>query len=164
MPYVKTKDGTEIFYKDWGSGQPLVFHHGWPLSSDDWDASKWDPEVHRDIERRGRPPSEPSADLQRDPDQHRGAPVPAGQFDAAVMLLDHRAAQGQAQPAARDDPVVAARLRNGFVLVESAGAVDKANYREDVGREICLERIKNKIWELEGYQLSTARAADREHV
>lgn len=33
-----TKDGTEIFYKDWGTGQPLVFHHGWPLSADDWDA------------------------------------------------------------------------------------------------------------------------------
>ena len=33
-----TKDGTEIFYKDWGSGQPIVFHHGWPLSADDWDA------------------------------------------------------------------------------------------------------------------------------
>src|SRR6201989_2119581 len=36
--YVTTADGTEIFYKDWGSGQPLVFHHGWPLSADDWDA------------------------------------------------------------------------------------------------------------------------------
>ena len=32
------KDGTEIYYKDWGSGQPIFFHHGWPLSSDDWDA------------------------------------------------------------------------------------------------------------------------------
>lgn len=35
---ITTKDGTEIFYKDWGTGQPIVFHHGWPLSSDDWDA------------------------------------------------------------------------------------------------------------------------------
>ncbi|KQU78809.1 chloroperoxidase [Mesorhizobium sp. Root102] len=35
---ITTKDGTEIFYKDWGTGQPVVFHHGWPLSSDDWDA------------------------------------------------------------------------------------------------------------------------------
>jgi non-heme chloroperoxidase len=37
--YIKTDDGTEIFYKDWGpkSAQPIVFHHGWPLSSDDWD-------------------------------------------------------------------------------------------------------------------------------
>ena len=33
-----TKDGAQIFYKDWGTGQPIVFHHGWPLSSDDWDA------------------------------------------------------------------------------------------------------------------------------
>lgn len=36
--YVTTKDGVEIFYKDWGSGQSLFFHHGWPLSADDWDA------------------------------------------------------------------------------------------------------------------------------
>jgi non-heme chloroperoxidase len=35
---VRTKDGLEIFYKDWGSGQPIVFSHGWPLSADDWDA------------------------------------------------------------------------------------------------------------------------------
>jgi non-heme chloroperoxidase len=34
---IKTKDGTEIFYKDWGKGQPIVFSHGWPLSADDWD-------------------------------------------------------------------------------------------------------------------------------
>ena len=38
MPTITTKDGVEIFYKDWGSGQPIVFSHGWPLSSDDWDA------------------------------------------------------------------------------------------------------------------------------
>ena len=37
-PRITTKDGTEIFYKDWGSGQPIVFSHGWPLSADDWDA------------------------------------------------------------------------------------------------------------------------------
>ncbi|WP_114238217.1 alpha/beta fold hydrolase [Dyella sp. C9] len=36
--YIKTKDGVEIFYKDWGKGQPIVFSHGWPLSADDWDA------------------------------------------------------------------------------------------------------------------------------
>ncbi len=37
MNSIKVKDGTEIFYKDWGTGQPIVFHHGWPLSGDDWD-------------------------------------------------------------------------------------------------------------------------------
>jgi non-heme chloroperoxidase len=40
MPFFTTKDGTDIFYKDWGptTAQPVVFHHGWPLSSDDWDS------------------------------------------------------------------------------------------------------------------------------
>ena len=38
MAMFTTKDGTEIFYKDWGAGQPLFFHHGWPLSADDWDS------------------------------------------------------------------------------------------------------------------------------
>lgn len=39
MPFVTTRDGTEIFYKDWGprDAQPIHFHHGWPLSADDWD-------------------------------------------------------------------------------------------------------------------------------
>ncbi|RWP37821.1 MAG: alpha/beta hydrolase [Mesorhizobium sp.] len=37
MSTFTTRDGAEIFYKDWGTGQPIVFHHGWPLSADDWD-------------------------------------------------------------------------------------------------------------------------------
>jgi len=37
MNTITTKDGTQLFYKDWGKGQPIVFHHGWPLSGDDWD-------------------------------------------------------------------------------------------------------------------------------
>ena len=38
MDTLTLKDGTLIYYKDWGKGQPLFFHHGWPLSADDWDA------------------------------------------------------------------------------------------------------------------------------
>ena len=40
MSFITTQDGTQIFYKDWGpeDAQPIVFHHGWPLSADDWDA------------------------------------------------------------------------------------------------------------------------------
>ncbi|MEX0809538.1 MAG: alpha/beta hydrolase [Dongiaceae bacterium] len=37
MPTITTKDGTEIYYKDWGKGRPVVFSHGWPLTGDDWD-------------------------------------------------------------------------------------------------------------------------------
>jgi non-heme chloroperoxidase len=38
MDTITVKDGTRIYFKDWGTGQPLFFHHGWPLSADDWDA------------------------------------------------------------------------------------------------------------------------------
>ena len=34
---IATRDGTELFYKDWGTGQPVVFSHGWPLNADAWD-------------------------------------------------------------------------------------------------------------------------------
>jgi non-heme chloroperoxidase len=37
MPTITTSDGTEIFYREWGSGEPIVLSHGWPLSADDWD-------------------------------------------------------------------------------------------------------------------------------
>lgn len=49
--------------------------------------------------------------------------------------------------------VVAVQLKNGFVLVESSSCVDPVNYDEAMGVSICMERIKNKLWELEGYKL-----------
>lgn len=44
-------------------------------------------------------------------------------------------------------------LLNGFELIESSSCVDPDNYDEAIGKDICLERIKNKLWELEGYKL-----------
>ena len=49
--------------------------------------------------------------------------------------------------------VMVCRLPNGFVLVESSACVDPANYNPDIGQQICEERIKNRLWELEGYRL-----------
>ena len=49
--------------------------------------------------------------------------------------------------------LVAIKLSNGFILVESSACVDKDNYNEELGKNICIERIKNKLWELEGYKL-----------
>lgn len=49
--------------------------------------------------------------------------------------------------------IVSAKLPNGFVITESSSCVDPANYDETIGVKICKDRIKNKIWELEGYKL-----------
>lgn len=49
--------------------------------------------------------------------------------------------------------VVAVQLKNGFVIVESSACVDPMNYNEAMGTAICMERIKNKLWEMEGYKL-----------
>ena len=49
--------------------------------------------------------------------------------------------------------IVIAKLPNGFVIVESSSCVSPENYDVAVGKEICMERIENKIWELEGYTL-----------
>jgi hypothetical protein len=49
--------------------------------------------------------------------------------------------------------MVAVTLKNGFILIESSACVDVANYNEKIGKEICLNRIRNKLWELEGYKL-----------
>ncbi|GAB2022093.1 hypothetical protein RyT2_11670 [Pseudolactococcus yaeyamensis] len=58
--------------------------------------------------------------------------------------------------------VVTCKLPNGFVIVESSGAVDKANYDVEIGKAACLERIENKLWELEGYALARERYENNE--
>lgn len=50
--------------------------------------------------------------------------------------------------------VVCCKLANGFVITEASGAVDAANYDEEIGKACCMERIENKLWELEGYALA----------
>lgn len=49
--------------------------------------------------------------------------------------------------------IVTVKLPCGFILTESSGCVDVGNYDENIGKDICLSRIKNKVWELEGYRL-----------
>ncbi|APX72063.1 Gp49 family protein [Companilactobacillus allii] len=50
--------------------------------------------------------------------------------------------------------LVTCKLPNGFVLVESSGAVSKENYDLDMGKQTCMEHIKNELWKLEGYSLA----------
>lgn len=50
--------------------------------------------------------------------------------------------------------IVNCKLPNGFVLTEASGAVDTTNYDEKIGMEVCMEKIENKLWELEGYALA----------
>lgn len=49
--------------------------------------------------------------------------------------------------------VVCCKLESGFVITEAAGCVDPANYSQDTGFKVCMKRIENKLWELEGYAL-----------
>lgn len=51
--------------------------------------------------------------------------------------------------------VVVFKAPNGFVIVESSSCVDPKNYDFEIGKQICYERIKNKLWELEGYKLQS---------
>jgi hypothetical protein len=54
--------------------------------------------------------------------------------------------------------LVAVKLKNGFTIIETSTCVDPANYSEEIGADICMKKIKDKIWMLEGYQLQTKLA------
>ena len=54
--------------------------------------------------------------------------------------------------------VVSAKLKNGFIIVESSACVDPLNFDVEIGRQICCDKIKNKLWELEGYKLQCENA------
>lgn len=54
--------------------------------------------------------------------------------------------------------VVSVTLPNGFVIVQSSSCVDPANYDHELGTKICLERVEDKVWELEGYLLQSKTA------
>ncbi len=56
--------------------------------------------------------------------------------------------------------LVAVKLQNGFTVIETTTCVDPDNYSEEIGAEICLKRIKDKIWMLEGYYLQTILSED----
>ncbi len=89
MPMFTTKQGVELFYKDWGTGQPIVFHHGWPLSSDDWDAQMmfFLQKGYRVI--RARPPRPTAARPRQDTDNTMDAYVDdAAQLYEALDLKD----------------------------------------------------------------------------
>lgn len=49
--------------------------------------------------------------------------------------------------------VVVCTTKSGFVIVESSSCVDPENYNHEIGKEICIERIANELWKLEGYKL-----------
>jgi len=54
--------------------------------------------------------------------------------------------------------VVSVTLPNGFVIIQSSSCVDPANYDHEVGKKICLERVEDKVWELEGYLLQSKQS------
>ena len=73
-----------------------------------------------------------------------------------TKMVDEFIAYTETKTMGTKTTVVRCVLRNGFEIVESTGCVDEKNYSEKIGYEICMERIKNKIWELLGFLLQMA--------
>ena len=79
------------------------------------------------------------------------------EISVSQKMVDEFIAYDEVKTMGDATTVVRCVLRNGFVIVESSSCVDPANYSEEMGAEICRERIKNKIWELLGFLLATAK-------
>ena len=81
--------------------------------------------------------------------------LPSG-VSIGEKMVDEFIAYTETQTMGDRTTVVRCVLRNGFEIVESSSCVDPKNYSEDMGKEICMEKIKDKIWELLGFLLQTA--------
>lgn len=81
--------------------------------------------------------------------------LPSG-VSISEKMVDEFIAYTETQTMGDRTTVVRCVLRNGFEIVESSSCVDPKNYSEDMGKEICMEKIKDKIWELLGFLLQTA--------
>lgn len=81
--------------------------------------------------------------------------LPSG-VSIGPKMVDEFVAYTDTQTMGDRTTVVRCVLRNGFEIVESRSCVDPENYSEEMGHEICMEKIKNKIWELLGFLLQTA--------
>lgn len=79
------------------------------------------------------------------------------EISVSQKMVDEFIAYDEVKTMGDATTVVRCVLRNGFVIVESSSCVDPANYSEEMGAQICRERIKNKVWELLGFLLATAK-------
>lgn len=86
--------------------------------------------------------------------------LPMGSLNATTVtqkMVDKFIADCQMTKMGDKTTVVVCTLVNGFVVTESSSCVDPANYDQELGRKLCVERIKTKVWELLGFLLQTAR-------
>jgi hypothetical protein len=88
--------------------------------------------------------------------QVKNNPNLASGVSVSQEMVDNFIKEVYVQTIGTKTTLVRVELSNGFEIVESSSCVDAANYNETMGKEICLERIKNKVWELLGFLLQTA--------
>jgi non-heme chloroperoxidase len=122
MPFIKTADNVEIFYKDWGptsDAQPIVFHHGWPLSADDWDNQMMF-FLHMRVSASSPMTAAATAARRRPTPATRWTPMPP-----TSLALD-RSARPEGAPSMSATPPAAARWRVIYVAHAKTGRAAKA--------------------------------------